>query len=139
MATISTRTYIHIGSLVFGLLGLILPIATFSGVIAALGLEKMNMFDAVTGVGIGIYFAGLAFAVLATLKAYGGGKSALFGIIGGLLLLAIYGINAGQISAVAAMYGGSIEISAGIGHYSVLLAAIVSIVAGFIKVNEVEA
>ena len=51
----------------------------------------------------------------------------LFGIIGGLLMLAIYGINSGQISAVELMYGGSIEISAGLGHYSVLFASILSI------------
>ena len=136
MAKISIRAYIHIGSMLFGILGLILPIATFSGVVAALGLEKLNLFDALTGVGIVIYFVGIIFVAQATVTAYSGGKSTLWGIIGGLILLLIYGINNSQINDVEQLYGGLFEISAGIGHYCILIAAILSIVAGFIKTDE---
>ena len=53
MSNYSTRAYIHIGAVVLGALGIILPINSVLGF-------GMNIFDTFTGLGVTVYFASVA-------------------------------------------------------------------------------
>ncbi len=128
MSNYSTRAYVHIGATVLGLLGIILPINSVLGF-------GFNIFDTFTGLGVTLYFISVVLMGVGAFFAIQGKDSKIFGILGGVGMIFMVIMNYSYIADLNTWW----EVAEpAFGHWVMILAAIISVVGGFLKDPEME-